>query len=193
MVIKDAQRSLIQQRKQGLVPAVLDRPGEGPPPSAGVLPTLLTYIPTPSTTSGESGGIRHESDHGRDGRLRRGEKVKEKVRGMKIGTGDRSSVRDGLRVSFRHMTCTMLWQFSFGVGFHRPLRWVDSKGCPRTNLKQRQISSKNKKSGTLQAMTFTATRFTIWRGVAFGGTVQKVTHCMLSKAMRMEAGKDISP
>ena len=88
MAIKDAQRSLIQQRKEGAVPPISDLPGGGPPPSAGPLPTLLTYIPTPMSAEG-SGSFSE----------RRGDEIKHKVKGMKLNTGDMSSVRDGLRVS----------------------------------------------------------------------------------------------
>jgi len=88
MAIKDAQRNLIQQRKEGAVPSMSDLPGGGPPPSAGPLPTLLTYIPTPT---GEGSGSFGE---------RRRDSVKDKVRSLKLNAGDRSSVRDGLRVSF---------------------------------------------------------------------------------------------
>jgi hypothetical protein len=88
MHIKDAQRRLISDRKLGATPAFHEVPGSGPPPSAGPLPTLLTYIPPPLT--GESGGSVAD---------RRGDGVKNKVKGMRLSTGDMSSVRDGLRVS----------------------------------------------------------------------------------------------
>lgn len=95
MAIKDAQRNLIQQRKDGAQPPPSDLPGGGPPPSAGPLPTLLTYIPTPS--SGEGSGSFSD---------RRGDGVKHKVKSMKLNTGDMSSVRDGLRVSLCDLDIT---------------------------------------------------------------------------------------